>query len=217
MKLLVLKIHICGMSSKNISHKILICKPFKTTTKLFNLSFCFRHKISTIADLISYTKKSVNGISDLLGDFGIENFNVENIYVKYKGYLIGLQENKSLSDIFTYFKKNVLEFNYICVAGGASRMYRGYKFIVHPNEDIHKYKPHVHVKKNGVAPRYYLDTFERFKGDKCLREHLRDEKKIIIPYLEKNRKWLLEQWDMYMNGYIPPAETESGKQFCKES
>ena len=77
--------------------------------------------------------------------------------------------------------------------------------------------PHVHVKKYNVAPRYYLKTFERFKDDKYLREHERDEKKIIIPFLEKNKKWLWEEWDMYMNGYTPPIVTESGKQYCKET
>jgi hypothetical protein len=152
-----------------------------------------------------------------LGEFGIENFNVENIYIKHKGYLIGLQEDKSLSDVFSYFKKNILEFDYIYVAGGASREYHGYQFIVHPKEDIHRYTPHVHVKKDSVALRYYLETFERFKGDKHLREHDRDEKKIIIPFLEQNKKWLWEEWDMYMNGYTPPIVTESGKQYCKET
>lgn len=217
MKAIIFKIHICGMSKRDISRKIMIDKPFKTITKFINLSYCLKNNISTIDNLISHIKESVNGLFDLLGEFGIENFNVESIYIKHKGYLIGLQENKYLSDIFTYFKRSILEFDYIYVAGGASREHRGYKFIVHPKEDIHRYTPHVHVQKYNIAPRYYLKTFERFKDDEYLREHDRDEKKIIIPFLEKNKKWLWKEWDMYMNGYTPPIVTESGKQYCKET
>ena len=190
MKTIVFKIHMCGMSERTISRKIMIDKPFKTIAKTLNLSYCLKNSIFTVGDLISHIKESCNGIVDLLGEFGIDNFNVENIYIKHKGYLIGLQEDKSLSDVFTYFKKNILEFDYIFVAGGASREYHGYKFIVHPKEDIHRYTPHVHVEKDNVAPRYYLKTFERFKDDNYLREHERDEKRIIIPFLKKNKTWL---------------------------
>ena len=217
MKVIIFKIHMCSMSERTMSRKIMIDKPFKTITKFLNLSYCSKNNISTIGDLISHIKESCNGLFDLLGEFGIENFNIENMYIKHKGYLIGLQEDKSLSNVFTYFKKNILEFDYIYVAGGASREYHGYQFIVRPKEDIHRYTPHVHVQKYNVAPRYYLKTFERFKDDKYLREHDRDEKKIIIPFLEKNKKWLWEEWDMYMNGYTPPIVTESGKQYCKET
>ena len=113
MKVIVFKIHICGMSERTISSKIMIDKPFKTITKLLSLSYCSKNNISTIDNLISYIKESCNGLFDLLGEFGVENFNVENIYIKHKGYLIGLQEDKSLSDVFAYFKKNILEFDYI--------------------------------------------------------------------------------------------------------
>ncbi len=217
MKVIIFKIHICGMSERDMSRKIMIDKPYKTITKFINMSYCLRNNIFTMGDLISHIKRSTNSLFDLLGDFGIENFNVENIYIKYNGYLIGLQENKYLSDIFSYFKRTILEFDYIYVAGGASREHHGYKFIVHPKEDIHRYTPHVHVQKYNIAPRYYLKTFERFKDDEYLREHERDEKKIIIPFLEKNKKWLWKEWDMYMNGYTPPIVTESGKQYCKET
>ncbi len=217
MKVIIFKIHMCGMSERTISRKIMIDKPFKTITKFLNLSYCSKNNISTIGNLISHIKESDNGLFNLLGEFGIENFNVENIYIKHKGYLIGLQKDKSLSDVFTYFKKNILEFDYIYVTGGASREYHGYHFIVHPKEDCHRFTPHVHVKKDNVALRYYLKTFERFKDDKHLREHDRDEKKIIIPFLKKNKKWLWKEWDMYMNEYTPPVVTESGKQYCKES
>ena len=105
MKVMIFKIHMCGMSERTMSRKIMIDKPFKTITKFLNLSYCSKNNISTIGDLISNIKESCNGLFDLLGEFGIENFNIENIYIKHKGYLIGLQEDKSLSNVFTYFKK----------------------------------------------------------------------------------------------------------------
>ena len=72
------------------------------------------------------------------------------------------------------------------VAGGASREYHGYKFIVRSDEDRHKNMPHIHVEKDGVSPRYLLSNLERIASDKCLKDHLRDEKKIIKPYIKKN-------------------------------
>jgi hypothetical protein len=38
MKVIVFKIHICGMSDKTISRKILIDKPFKTITTVLRLT-----------------------------------------------------------------------------------------------------------------------------------------------------------------------------------
>lgn len=205
------------MSNKNISRKIMICKPFKTITKSLRLECCLKNHISSVDSLISYIKTSTNNLSSYLGEFGLANFNVENIYIKHKGYLIGLQQNKNLIDIFNFFNKHIIEFDYIFVAGGASCEHHGYKFIVHSNEDIHRNMPHVHVERNGVAPRYLLDTLERIPTDKYLPEHVRDEKKIIKPYIKKNIKWFNEKWLMSVNGYIPPVESETGLQYCKES
>ena len=217
MKVIAFKIHMCGMSDRTISRKILIDKPFKTITKVLSLTYCLKNNISTVDELISYIKSSTVDITELLGEYFIDNFTVENIYIKHKGYLIGFQENKYLPDIFNYFKRGIIEFDYICVVGGASREHCGYKFIIHSNEEIHKNMPHTHVEKDGVSPRYLLDTFERIPTDEYLHEHSRDEKKIIQPFIKKNIKWFKEKWLMSVNGYIPPVETETGKQFCKET
>ena len=217
MKIIIFKIHICGMSNRNISRKIMIYKPFKTITKFLCFNRCLQDHIPTAEDLISYIKKSTNNLSCYLGECGLDNFNVDNLYIKHRGYLIGLQHNKDLADIFNFFQKNIIEFKYIYVAGGASCEHHGYKFIVHSNEDIHKNTPHVHVERNGVAPRYLLDTLERIPSDEYSHEHLRDEKKIIKPYIRRNIKWFNEKWLMSVNGYIPPIESETGVQYCKES
>lgn len=218
MKLIIFRIHICGMSMKTFSKKIMIDKPFKTITKVYTIKDCIERGIVTIDDLVTCIKESDNNLHEHLGSFGIDHFNFENVYLRHHGYLVGFQQSKKILDVWNYFKKRFcLELDYICVVGGASRAHHGYKFIVHPREEIHKNTPHVHVEKYNVAPRYYLNTFTRFAEDEHLTEHTRDEKKIIKPYLKKHQKWFYEKWHMYLNGYIPPAEDEHGKQYCKES
>ena len=90
-------------------------------------------------------------------------------------------------------------------------------FIIHPDEDIHKNTPHVHVRRDDEETRYYLESLERFPNDKVSRRFLKDEKKRIKPYLLKNKEKLYEYWNLYMNGYTTPAMNEEGKQYYKES
>lgn len=132
-------------------------------------------------------------------------------------YLLGLQKDEPLTELFAFFKRAKIEIDYILVLGGASIHCNGYRFTIHPNEEIHKHRPHVHVIKNDTSVRYSIDTFERFEHDTLSREHQRDEKKIIIPTIKKNKKRLYVFWNQYMNGYIPPIEDENGKQYYKES
>ena len=56
MKIIIFKIHICGMSNRNISRKIMIYKPYKTITKFLCFNRCWQEHISTAEDLISYIK-----------------------------------------------------------------------------------------------------------------------------------------------------------------
>jgi len=142
---------------------------------------------------------------------------LHKIYVRNKEYLWGLQRDKSFTELFIELAKDFLEFDCFCVFGGASRECCGYLFIVHPDETIHVYSPHVHVKKDGVSTRYDLETFKRYPEDKVTRAHIRDEKKVIVPFLKANKEWLQEKWNLAMLGYIPPIEDEQGKQFCNES
>lgn len=213
MKLIVFKIHLCGMSNKTLLPKLLIDKPFKRITKIFDLHLCKKKGVITVNDLIQHIKHSERHLVKVLGNFGLENFIVDNIYIKYNGYFVGFQHDKSLEDVFDYFNKGIIELNYVVNVGGASRIYRGYKFIIHSNEEIHKNTPHVHVEKNGISTRYRLDPIERITSDKCSSEHLRDEKKIIKPYIEDNIEWFKEKWLLSINGYKPPIENEEGFQY----
>ena len=205
------------MSRKSFTKKIMIYKPHSTVRKVFSLNNCNDCGIVYISDLINHIVANLSDIQSLLGDYGMENFNYRSIYIRHKDYLLGLQNDKSLAEIFYFFGKNKVEIDYILVLGGASIHCNGYRFIVHPNEEIHRYHPHVHVYKNDVSVRYSLDTFKRFEQDIPSREHKRDEKKIIIPALKKNVKRLYGFWNQYMSGYIPPDEDENGKQYYKES
>ena len=94
---------------------------------------------------------------------------------------------------------------------------RGYRFVVHPNEEIHKHTPHVHVENDDCSVRYSLVSLKRFEQDKVPRNYLRDEKKIIRPFLENNRKKLLEYWNLSINGYTTPIINEKGQQYYPES
>ena len=74
--------------------------------------------------------------------------------------------------------------------------------------------------RNGRALWSALKTcVSRFRRNGLIlsREHKRDEKKIIILTLKKNAKKLYGYWNQYINGYIPPDEDETGKQYYKES
>ena len=88
---------------------------------------------------------------------------------------------------------------------------------MHPNEAVHKHKPHVHVVKDDMSVRYSLETLERFPQDVFSREYKRDEKKIIIPALKKNQKKLWDYWNCYMGGYCSPTIDCQGKEYYKES
>ena len=76
--------------------------------------------------------------------------------------MFGISEEKEIRKLFHDFKAPVIRLHFFYVPGGASREYRGYHFIIHSDETIHKHSPHVHVEKGGVSPRYSLETFLRY-------------------------------------------------------
>ena len=141
----------------------------------------------------------------------------DNVYIKQNHSLLAFQSDKRISDVFDFFKKRKLEIVYVFVAGGTSTWCSGYQFVVHPNEAVHKHKPHVHVVKDDMSVRYSLETLERFPQDVFSREYKRDEKKIIIPALKKNQKKLWDYWNCYMGGYCSPTIDCQGKEYYKES
>lgn len=218
MSKITLNIHFCaGMSGNTFSQTIMVDKPYDTIHTTFTWDDCLKLGIEHVSDLIEQTLKQNPTLQSEIGTYAIEQITYKNIYVASGRYLIGLQDDKKLADILADFGTDSLEFVYIYVAGGASMHHMGYLFVVHPREQIHAFNPHVHVVRDGISVRYSLDTFKRFPQDKYSREHDRDEKKIIRPYLQKNRDELMRYWNLAMNGYIPPVKDEEGHQYCKES
>ena len=85
MKLIVFRIHICGMSAKTFSKKIMIDKPFKTITKVYTIENCIQRGIITIDDRVTCIKESDNRLYAQLCKLGIDNFNFENVYLRHHG------------------------------------------------------------------------------------------------------------------------------------
>ena len=199
------------MSEYTFSEKIMIHKPMQKYEKIL-----YYDKITakTVAELLTIIKKDDNFV---LGGYGVENLTAERVYIHTPDALIGMKDNKTLADLFEYFSTDTLLLEYFLIAGGASIHCSGYRFTVHPDEDIHRNTPHVHVCKNDKSVRYSLVTLKRFEQDKVPREYKRDEKKVILPYLINNQEKLMKFWNHYINGYTIPDEDEWGKQYYPES
>ena len=210
MKSVTFNIYVCGMNESTFTNKIMIYAPFATYEKTFYGEELLSKNVS---DMIQIVEENA---ATFIEEHGIR-LNLEHIYIQTDDTLIGLQNDKKLEEIFSYFSINDIQFAYFFVVGGASIPCGSYRFTVHPNEDIHRSKPHVHVYKDGKNARYSLDTLKRFPNDNISREFIRDEKKIILPYLKKNQEKLMGYWNHYMNGDTLPAEDVDGNQYYPES
>ena len=198
------------MSENTFSEKIMIYEPISKYEKIF----CYEElEVKTVNEFLNFVKKVA---AKSLGEYGAEHLNIERIYIHTKDTLFGLQEDKLLEDIFNYFSTDNIQFAYFLV-GGASLHCMGYRFVVHPDEDIHRNTPHVHVCKDDKSVRYSLVNLERFKQDSIPRTYARDEKKIIMPFLRKNQTKLMRYWNHYINGYTVPFEDEQERQYYPES
>lgn len=201
-------VHICGMTCKDLSDKVMIDTPIRSVDLFYNLGYADTpNESDEISKLIEYIKTKEHDILDCLDGSCLERLCIDNLYIEYEGYYFGFRKDLKLEELFKLINTDHLKFHYFYVAGGASRSYSEYLFIVHPDEHVHRYdEPHVHVKKDNISPRYSLKTFKMFEGDKYTHEHLRDKKK-IEKYLKKNRKWFMKKWESYMGGLVPPTET----------
>lgn len=209
---------IAGMSEETFSPGIMVDKPYAEIRASFTSQELAELGIQKVSDLIDHIKMKHSDMEAEIGAYGMENFCYQNTYLMQDDYLIGLEDDKEIDYIFEDFQTDSLSFAYLHVAGGASRHHMGYKFVVHlSREDIHANDPHVHVERDGVSVRYSLITFERKTRDETTWAHRRDEKKIIIPYLKRNRDILMGYWDLAMKGYRPPQVDEQGHQYCSES
>lgn len=210
MRKLKFNIYVCGMSDKTFTKQIMIYRPINTTTKIFSEEDLRELGITYVSDLVENIKRD-HAMRDVLGEWGLENINTKTIYIQHQKYLLGLLDNKTIEEIFDYFNSENLKFAYFIVGGASIHNETSYRFTVHPDEDIHRHMPHVHVSKDDVEIRYSLETLQPI--DSLVNPHRRDNKKIIIPFLKKNQKKLLGFWQLYMDGYVSPEITQEGQQF----
>lgn len=214
MRELKFNIYVCGMSEETFTKQIMIYRPIDTITKTFSQEDLSELSIDYVGDLVEEIKRD-RAMREVLGEWGLENISANTIYIQHNGYMLRLLDNKNISDIFDYFNSEYLELAYFIVGGASIHNETSYRFTVHPNEDVHRYMPHVHVSKDDVEIRYSLETLQPI--DSLVNPHRRDNKKIIIPFLKKNQKKLLGFWQFYMDGYVSPTITQEGQQFYSES
>lgn len=211
MKKVTFSVYYCGISEELFAPNIRIYKPHDSICR----QYVFENEIGAdwkISDLI---QKFLTDVRDI-DTWTAENIQPSRIYVQTSSALYGFLEDKKIAEVFSDFETENLQLAFFCV-GGASFESNGYHFIVHPSEEIHKNLPHVHVRRNENITRYDLNTLKRFPKDKFCWDFQRDEKKIILPYLKRNKRKLLGYWNMYMKGYTPPIEDEDGQQYYPES
>lgn len=214
MKSLTFTIYFCGMNSETFSENIMIYKPHDYIKVTYTEEDLDKLGLSKVSDIIAHMISSET-ISFSLGPWGTENFTCSTSYIKVQDYLLGLKEDKRIEEIFNYLDSNQLEFAHFIVGGASLHDETGYRFTIHSDEKIHAHLPHVHVSKGEVEIRYSLETL--LPMDKLENPHRRDEKKIIKPFLEKNKERLMSMWVHNLNGYYTPTISDDGKQFYAES
>lgn len=104
------------------------------------------------------------------------------------------------------YKENTLYlFYHACIGGGNGSYVKGLAHIrINPNEQQHKYLPHVHVYKKNYKKcvRISLNTFEQLKNDKYIFKELFSNKEIheIISILKEHQEELINYYNDVQNG-----------------
>lgn len=204
-----------GATDGTFSRKIMIHGAHNSYKKTYSVGKDIPED-GKISDVIKATKLAARSDSNPLAHEVDDSIQTDTVYLRINDTLYGFRYDKKLLEVFSDFGTDYLELAYFHV-GGPSIRDHGYRFVIHSDEKIHEHRPHVHVKRNGNATRYSLDTLARFPEDDFCREFQRDEKKIILPFIEKNIGKLRGYWDSTMKGYVPPVEDERGKQYYRES
>lgn len=216
MKRISFEIHyVDGMNEEYLSQSILIRKPKISVVFSFDEEDLEILGIQCIRQLIHHIKTVNHCVESLIDVSGMDNFSVQTTYIKQKDYLLCLEDDKTLDQVFLDFQTEHLTFLLFFVGGGGSIECNGYRFAVHSDEKIHEHMPHVHVIKGKESVRYSLVTLKRI--DNCSHVFLRDEKKIILPALKKYLPRLQEFWTAAMGGYRPPEFDFDNKQYYPES
>lgn len=196
-----------GLTESFISEKILLPEPIEKE-EFFISDSAFVDDIS-VQELMDYIRDNIFD-NDTKGKICHQfNFSYKEIYIEVDDYYYKFEKNINLSMV-----KNILKdivFHIVIYIGGASIHYDGYRFVVHSNEDIHKYLPHVHVEKSGYSIRYRLDNQQAIDDKNIPREFIRD-KKMIENFIKMNKDKLLGFWNASQNGFVTPVLTENGEQ-----
>ena len=213
---MVIRFHLyfCGISEETFTKQIMIYQPNFSIERIYSAGNLEQLGISTVSGLTEHMKQSQE-IQENLGDWGMENFIWEHIYILYQDYMLGLNEDKSLKDICRYLNADHLELAWFQVGGASLHNENGYTFTVRSKEHNHQHLPHVHVSKAGAEARYALETLETL--DTLTQPLKRDDKTVIRPFLQKNQNRLKEMWCHNMSGYYTPSLSEEGKQYYPES
>lgn len=141
----------------------------------------------------------------------------ERCYIHKGNMFFYTKNNKTIEELFEFVDSELLQLFIFDIGGASINIDNKYKLVIHTDEDIHRNMPHVHVIKDQDNVRYLLDSLERIKTDKCSRNILRDEKKIIIPGIKRNIDDLWAMWNAYNDGYISPVIDFDGVQYYSES
>ena len=210
MKRIKFVISLCGMSEKLFEEHILLWGPYRQLIIYFTLLELETAKIEKVSDLIDHLKNDVDMLQ--LDELAYKSFVFDHIFVNHEDSLYRLNENKSISDLFQDFPEDDIELHYIVISGGASLVSMGYRFVVHPDEEVHKNMPHVHVIKDGNNARYSLETLKIIDANSKKAEDFfkREEKKKIIPVLKEQYDWFIKKWNLYQKGYVPSETNEDG-------
>ncbi len=214
MRSIQFKVHFCGMNEELYAEHCMIYKPSHSLTRIYALDELADRSIVHISELIQYIK-SDNQIKEQLGDWAIEMLDVQTIFFKYNTYLLSLQEDKAIEQIFKDMDTDTLEMRFFVVGGASFHCERGYRFTIHSDEQIHRNMPHVHVAHAETEVRFSLETLCPI--DDMAQPHRRDYKKTILPYLKKNQSKLMELWNKNINGYTTPVLSENDDQFYSVS
>lgn len=206
-------VNMVGMSLDYYSDKIHANKPYE----VFQWTSEEKH-LDDGRMLSFYVNSAVRDYLDTVSDDGLlaQEINLySKVFIKYGEYFVSLGMDKNINDIIRDLELELLCVEIFVFGGGASLQNHGYSFVVHSEESVHKYKPHIHVKRDGESVRYMLDPIERFENDKVSRGFIRDEKKIIIPFIEKNQALFKKWWNKSMQGYNMPELDDQGVQYIE--
>ncbi len=214
MRTIEFKVHFCGMNKELYAEHCMIYKPVHSLTKKYLLTDLRDKSIIYFSELIQYIKTDPQ-IKKQLSELETEMFDVQTIFFKHQNFLLGLQEDKAIEQVFEDMETNSLQMRFFVVGGASLHNEFGYRFVIKSKEKGHEHMPHVHVEHADGTVRFLLETLEPI--DDMIQPHKRDYNNRILPILENIKPQLIEQWNKNIKGYTTPALSENGNQFYSVS